>query len=83
MPVRVLYIATSEKERYRSVLDLIAEEPVLTVGESAEFTKSGGIIGFSVKDSKVRFKINVSAAAKVGLDISSKLLKLADLDSQD
>jgi YfiR/HmsC-like len=76
---QVLYISTSEKTRYKEILARIADRPILTVGDSREFTKSGGIIAFFVKDNKVRFRINVSAAAKVGLDISSKLLKLADL----
>ncbi len=50
---------------------------VLTVGESANFLREGGMISFILENRRVRFDINQSAATKAGLRISSKLLSVA------
>jgi hypothetical protein len=56
--------------------------PVLTVGESPNFTRQGGIVNFVLEDGKVRFEINQEAATRSQLTISSRLLKLAKLAQQ-
>jgi hypothetical protein len=53
--------------------------PVLTVGESSDFIESGGIINFIVDAGAVKFEIDQQAASRVGLQISSRLLRLARL----
>lgn len=50
---------------------------VLTVGDSGRLTEAGGIVAFYLEDRKVRFEINLTAAQRAQLQISSKLLKLA------
>ena len=50
---------------------------VLTVGEMDQFGQSGGAIRFLLEENKVRFEINVGAAARARLKMSSKLLALA------
>lgn len=50
---------------------------MLTVGEDGVFTQCGGIINFVKEDNRVRFEVNVSAAERAGLKISSRLLALA------
>jgi hypothetical protein len=52
-------------------------EPVLTVGESPEFVRQGGIINFVREEGKVRFEISQEAASRAQLRISSRLLRLA------
>ena len=61
----------------KSVLRLLGEKAVLTVGDAPSFCQSGGIIGFQVADQKIRFAINVEAAERAQLKLSSKLLSLA------
>jgi hypothetical protein len=51
--------------------------PVLTVGETDEFTAQGGIVRFYLDGRNVRFEINPVAADQAGLRISSRLLQLA------
>lgn len=51
--------------------------PILTVGEDDATSESSGIINFVIEGSKVRFDINLDAAERAGIKISSKLLKLA------
>jgi hypothetical protein len=50
---------------------------VLTVGEGDEFIRRGGIIAFVIDSRRVRFDINLKAAASAGLKLSSKLLAVA------
>jgi hypothetical protein len=45
----------------------------------AQFAARGGIIQFSMEDQHVRFDINLEAASRAGLKISSKLLALAQI----
>ena len=50
---------------------------VLTVGESDDFLDMGGVIRLLIEDKKVRFEVNMDAAQRAHLTISSQLLKLA------
>lgn len=54
-----------------------AEPGALTVGETQEFLARGGIIRLNVVDGHVRVEINIDAARRSGLRISSKLLRIA------
>jgi hypothetical protein len=49
----------------------------LTVGESDDFLADGGAIVFVQEGANVRFHINEDAAARAGLRISSRLLRLS------
>jgi hypothetical protein len=52
---------------------------VLTVGETESFTAQGGAINFLMIDSKVRLEINLAAVRQANLQVSSKLLSVADV----
>ena len=58
---------------------LLGSPGVLTVGESAGFSASGGVITFTVVNDRVRFEINQTAADQAGLKLSGQLLKLASV----
>jgi hypothetical protein len=49
------------------------------VGDRSSFAKEGGMIGFSLENNKIRFQINAKTAKIANLQISSKLLRLADV----
>ena len=74
---QVLFIASSESGGLSRVLGAIRGRPVLTVGDTPGFAERGVVINLYVEQSKVRFEINVDAAKRAGLNISSQLLKLA------
>jgi hypothetical protein len=74
----ILFVSASESGRLAHILDLLRKSSVLTVDESDQFVHLGGIINFTMRDSKVHFVINVDAAQQAGLKVSSKLLKVAD-----
>jgi hypothetical protein len=72
-----LFISASQKPRLTQILKDLRGASVLTVSEMDGFTEAGGMINFVREGTKVRFRINNEAAAKVGLKVSSKLLMLA------
>jgi hypothetical protein len=55
----------------------LEELPILTVSEIEGFAQRGGIINFIIVEKKIRFEINPDAAKQVGIHISSQLLQLA------
>jgi hypothetical protein len=63
----------------RAILDKTVALPILTVGEDAVFAQNGGIINFVLKNGNVRLEIDLAAARKAGLAISSRLLAVADV----
>jgi len=73
----ILFISNSERNRLPEIIKSLKGTSVLTVGEMAHFTESGGMINFFMDSTKIRFEINNEAAANAGLKISSKLLALA------
>ena len=50
---------------------------VLTISDQAGFVQAGGMIGLRVEDNRVRFDVNLLAAQRAGLTMSSQMLKLA------
>jgi hypothetical protein len=74
----LLFISDSEKKRLGEILGKIKARPVLTVGESGQFLEAGGVINFVIKEGRIRLEINLDAARQAGLQISSKLLNVAD-----
>lgn len=77
--VQVLFIDSSEMSRIRSILNALKGKRVLTVSDIDSFSRDGGIVRFLTEKNKVHFRINVDAAKRAGLQISSKLLQLAEI----
>jgi hypothetical protein len=75
----VLFVSKSETGRLRQILAALQGMSILTVGETEAFARQGGIINFITVDNKVRYEINVAAARRANLDISSKVLRLAKI----
>lgn len=73
----ILFISPGLKNDLPKILTALRNTSVLTVSESDQFIPAGGMINFTIEESKVHFQINDDAAKKAGLKISSKLLSLA------
>ena|SRR5688572_1062875 len=75
-PVRAcdaVYVAPADL----SLLDTVANLPILTVGDQPNFTRRGGMINLLVIDGRVRFEIDLSRVRRSGLKMDSQLLRLA------
>jgi hypothetical protein len=77
-PCHVLFISRRSSADEQALLARAARLPLLTIGETETFLDHNGIINLRVDDRRVRFEINVAAADRVGLRISSQLLRLAE-----
>ncbi len=73
----ILFVSASETGRLEDIFKSLRGSPVLTVGDSGQFIKTGGMINFVFEGNKIRFQINDDAAKTADLKISSKLLSLA------
>ena len=72
----LLFISASEKPHLEEIFKGLGGTNLLTVGETENFIKSGGMISFFWEGKKIRFQINDEMAKKAGLKIDSKLLDL-------
>ena len=73
----ILFVGSAATKRFRSYLK--DSTGLLIVGEIPGFAAEGGDINFKLEDGRVRFEINVAAAERQRLHISSKLLSLAQV----
>jgi hypothetical protein len=73
----LLYLNYPESARNRQALNSLENRSILTVGESSEFSRWGGIVRFYTEQNKIRLEINTEAAKEAQLNISSKLLSVA------
>lgn len=76
-PCHVLFVSPENPEALKLALEAIRGLPVLTVSESADFLRLGGMINFVLEEGRVRFEINLEAAERHHLKLSSKLLAVA------
>ncbi len=76
---QILFVNASERKRAAKILPELKATGVLTVGETEGFAAEGGVINFKTDDGQVRLEVNVAAAERARLRISSKLLNLAQI----
>jgi hypothetical protein len=74
---RIVFISSSESGQWKEILAALRALSVLTVSDMSQFARRGGIIQFLLDGNRVRFDINLAATERVGLNLSSELLKLA------
>lgn len=73
----VLFIASSEKSRLHEITNSLQGKSVLTISDADAAARSGAVIGLDIENQKMVFDINIQAAKRQGLAISSKLLRLS------
>ena len=73
----ILYIAGEDGGVARAVLAKVGTAPVLTVGESDDFTSDGGVVRLYTDQGRLRFEINMTGVERAGLKVSAKMLGLA------
>lgn len=76
-PCAILFIGESESSHLDRDLSAVAQLPILTVSDLPEFMEDGGTIQLVLKENRVRFEVNLNAARKCGIALSSQLLKVA------
>lgn len=75
----ILFVSRSESERLDAVLLELKGRPILTVGDTDDFAKRGGMIRFVTEKNKTRMSVNLGAAKESKLKISSRFLRSAEI----
>ena len=74
---QIVFIAGPVIDNLPRVLDTLSGKPVLTVADSPGRLRQGVGINMGHEQSKITFEANLAAARGNGLNLSSKLLRLA------
>jgi hypothetical protein len=77
----ILFICASEAGRLPEILAAFRGKPVLTVADHPRAAESGVIITFATT-TRIQLQVNAVAAEQAGLNISSKLLRVATVVGQ-
>lgn len=72
----VLYVADHENWLHRRLAQ-IDDKPILSISDNTDFIRRGGTIRLFLSTNVIRFEISAENAARNGLRISSRLLKLS------
>ena len=80
---QIVFIPASMKAQEHDILDEVKTQATLTVGDSDDFCRVGGMIQFVIENEHVHFEIKNDVARAAGLKISSKLLMLAKQTTAD
>jgi hypothetical protein len=73
----IVYFGQGERRRLRAELEELAGAPILTAGAAEGFATQGCVLDFWVEANRIRFAVNLDAASRGRLKMSSQLLSLA------
>lgn len=76
---QILFVSSSESRQLRPILDTLKGRSILTVSDSDNFARRGGMVQFQTENKRIKLMINVEAARAANLTISSKLLRPATI----
>ncbi len=75
--VNVLFVGGEAAPKFLQTAKALADRSVLTITGVERGIEHGSVINFVQVDGRVRFEVNVAAAEKSGLRLSSRLLTVA------
>jgi hypothetical protein len=78
-----LLYADVDAKTAAQLIETLKGAPVLAVTDLGPFTAMGGTTNLFVEDGRIRFAVNLEAATRARLRISSRLLSLAKLVKDD
>lgn len=76
---QLVFVGTGAETQATELLTRCRAKPILTIGETANFTRAGGNIRLYVEHNQLRMEINPASFARQQLKPSSKLLRAARL----
>lgn len=76
----VLFISRSESDRLAQELSALKGRTTLTVSDIDDFTSRGGMMRLATEKGKVRVHIRLDTIRHANLTISSKLLRMAEIE---
>lgn len=73
----ILFIGESAQSQLPEIVTHLNGSPVLIIGDTPDIARSGGVIGLETVENRIRFRVNLDAAQRSGLKLSSRILDLA------
>lgn len=73
----ILYVGSSNPDDIRRIINAVGRKSILTVSDTPNFIRLGGMVRFFTEENKIRLEINNTLAKTRDLSISSKLLRVA------
>lgn len=70
----ILFISSSERYDISKIIKHIQNKPILTIGDTKGYVEKGVMIEFTLRQDKMKFKINKKQADKSKIYINSTLL---------
>jgi hypothetical protein len=83
LPCQILFVAPELNGSMGDILAKCANAPVLIVTDAEGMAAKGAVVNFVMADNHVHLEVNVDAAERAKLKISSKLLKLVKVIHDD
>lgn len=77
----LLFVPRSEGGNVDAILGTLNSKSVVTVGETEDFLDHGGMIALPTDRNRVHLRIKPATMRAANLSVSSKLLRVADIDS--
>ena len=79
----LVFLSAAEQGRLPELRAAVSGRPLLLVSDDPDFALKGGTIGFFRENDRVRFEVNVAAAERAGLRVSSRMLDVARVVGRD
>src|SRR5690348_14471559 len=73
----ILYMEDAQAKKYLAELNRVGANKVLTVGESPDFLRDGGIVALVRTGDKVQIQLNLEAAQRSGIKLNPHLFDVA------
>jgi len=77
----ILFVSQSEMPRLARIIAALSGRPILTVSDIGDSAQRGLCAGFVTENNKIRLQINVASLKNANLSMSSQLLRLAQIFS--
>ena len=79
----ILFVSRNAAGQFDRIAVDLQGRSLLTVGDTENFSRLGGMVRFVTENGKIHLRINVEAAKESGLTISSKLLRWATIVTKE
>ncbi len=79
----LVFVADGDRAAQDTAIQILKDKPVLTVSDGDRFARRGGMIELFLKETRIAMRVNSKAAENSKLEISSKLLRLAEIVEPD
>ncbi len=77
----LLFVTQAESGRLSEILAALGGKSTVTVGETTDFLENGGMISLTTERNRVRLQVNPAALRAANIDVSAKLLRIAEKKS--